>query len=50
MSDMFVASSIAMAIAEEKIRGKREPIILERINLMQYLRPIIHSVLSFLFF
>ena len=49
MSEWLVTSRLAMAMAEEKIRGKREPIILERLNLMQYVQPIVRSLLSFLF-
>ncbi len=49
MSEMFVPSSIAMLLAEEKIREKREPIILARLNLMEALRPLMRSLLSFLF-
>ncbi|MBN2394335.1 MAG: hypothetical protein JXR84_26615 [Anaerolineae bacterium] len=49
MCEMFSTTKLAMAVAEERTRGKREPIILEHFNLGQYLRPIVRSLLSFLF-
>lgn len=49
MCEWLVATKSAMAISEEKSNHKRQPIILKRLNLMQYVRPIVHSLLSFLF-
>jgi hypothetical protein len=49
VSEIIVSTSEVMALVEEQIRPKREPIVLEHLNLMQYLRPILQSVLSFLF-
>jgi hypothetical protein len=49
MSEWFITTKLAMAVTEEKIRGKREPIVLERLNLVRHLRPILYSLLSFLF-
>ena len=49
MCEMFTTTKLAMALVEERTRGKRESIILEHFNLGKYLRPIVHSLLSFLF-
>ena len=49
MSEVMIITSEVMALVEEKIRLKREPVVLTRLNLMLYLRPVIQSVLSFLF-
>jgi hypothetical protein len=49
MCESFVTAKLAMAISEERINHKRQPIVLERFNLMQYVRPIVRSLLSFLF-
>ena len=49
MCEWFVISKLAMAIGEERINHKRQPISLERLSLTQYVRPIVRSVLSFLF-
>ncbi len=49
MCESFVTAKLAMAISEERINHKRQPIVLEHFNLMQYVRPIVRSLLSFLF-
>jgi hypothetical protein len=49
MCEWFVNAKLAMAISEEKTSRKRQPIILERLNLMQHVKPIVRSLLSFLF-
>jgi hypothetical protein len=49
MSEWFVTAKLAMAISEEKINHRHQPIILERLNLMRSVRPIVRSLLSFLF-
>ena len=49
MSEWFVTAKLAMAISEERVNRKHEPIILERLNLKQYVQPIVRSLLSFLF-
>ncbi len=49
MCEWLVATKSTMAISEEKINHKRQPIILKRLNLMQYVQPIVRSLLSFLF-
>lgn len=46
--EWFAAES-PMAISEGKTNHKRQPIILKRLNLTQYVRPIVRSLLSFLF-
>lgn len=49
MCEMFATTKLAMAMAEERTRGKRETITLEHFNLGHYLRPIVRNLLSFLF-
>ncbi len=49
MCEMFATTKLAMAMAEERTREKRESITLAHFNLGQYLRPIVRSLLSFLF-
>jgi len=48
MSEWFMTAKLAMAVSEEKI-NHRQPIVLEHFSLMQYVRPIVRSLLSFLF-
>jgi hypothetical protein len=49
MSEMNLMTSEVMALVEEKIRPKRETIVLEHLNLKHYYQALLHSVLSFLF-
>jgi predicted transcriptional regulator len=49
MCEWFMNAKMAMAVSEERTRRKRRPIVLERLNLMQYVKPIVRSLLSFLF-
>lgn len=49
MCEWFVAAKSKMAISEERINHKRQPITRKHFNLMQYVHSTVHSMLSFLF-